>query len=220
MADDIAALIEHLHLEKVDLLGYSLGGAVALQTAFRHPQRVSKLVVISSPFKWTGWYPEVRAGMASIAAEPLLGTPLHDAYQRLAPRPEDFPRLAASMRQAMSQDYDWTDAVSRLRSPTLIVAGDADSFSPSHAAAFFGLLGGGKEDAGWQGERLIPSQLAILPGTTHYTIIFRAVVGLREMSGMLPRCLFSSHPLSMMNLCVHDRCSTRSYASFPHCLSV
>jgi pimeloyl-ACP methyl ester carboxylesterase len=174
MADDIASLIEHLHLEKVDLLGYSLGGAVALQTAFRHPQWVNKLVVISTPFKQTGWYPEVRAGMASIAAEPLLGTPLDEVYRRLAPRPEDFPRLAANMRHAMSQDYDWTDAVSRLRPPTLIVAGDADSFPPSHAAAFFGLLGGGKEDAGWQGEHLIPSQLAILPGTTHYTIIFRA----------------------------------------------
>ena len=75
MADDIAGLIHHLGLEKADLLGYSLGGAVALQTAIRHPERVNKLVVISTPFKRTGWHPEIQTGMTSIAPEFFLGTP-------------------------------------------------------------------------------------------------------------------------------------------------
>jgi pimeloyl-ACP methyl ester carboxylesterase len=174
MADDIAGLIEHLGLEKADLLGYSLGGAVALQTAIRHPERVNKLVLISTPFKRTGWHPEMQIGMASLAHEFFLGTPIHDAYMRVAPKSEDFPRLVAKMREALSQDYDWTEPVSALRPPTLIIAGDSDGLPPSHAVAFFTLLGGGLKDAGWNGEHLIPSQLAILPGATHYNIVFRA----------------------------------------------
>jgi pimeloyl-ACP methyl ester carboxylesterase len=174
MADDIAGLIEYLGLEKADLLGYSLGGAVALQTAIRHPERVNKRVLISTPFKRTGWHPEMQAGMTAIAPEFFLNTPIYDGYVRVAPKPEDFPRLVTHMRETLSQDYDWTEQVTALKTPTLIIAGDADGLPPSHAVAFFNLLGGGLQDAGWNGEHLIASQLAILPGTTHYNITFRA----------------------------------------------
>ncbi|GCE29189.1 alpha/beta hydrolase [Dictyobacter alpinus] len=174
LADDIASLIEYLGLEKADLLGLSLGGTVALQTAIRHPERVDKLVLISAPFKRTGWHHEHQTGMAAITHENFLNTPIYADYLRVAPKPDDFPRLAANMREAMTQDYDWTEQVSALKPPTLIIAGDADGFSPSHAAAFFALLGGGLKDAGWNGEHLIPSQLAILPGATHYNIHLRA----------------------------------------------
>ena len=185
MADDIAGLIDHLGLEKADVLGYSLGGAVALQTAIRHPERIDKLVVISTPFKRAGWHPEMQAGMASIAPEFFLGTPLHDAYMSVAPRPEDFSRFVAKMKEGMSQDYDWTEQVSALKMPTLIVAGDSDGLPPAHAVAFFNLLGGGLKDAGWNGEHLIPSQLAILPGATHYNIVFRADLLLPVLSPFL-----------------------------------
>jgi pimeloyl-ACP methyl ester carboxylesterase len=174
MADDIAGLIEHLGLEKSDLLGFSLGGAVALQTAIRHPERVNKLVLISTPFKRAGWHPEMQAGMAAFEPSFFMNTPIYDGYLRVAPKPEDFSRLVASMREAMSQNYDWTEQVSALIPPTLIIAGDADGLPPSHAVAFFNLLGGGLKDAGWDGEHLVPSQLAILPGATHYNINFRA----------------------------------------------
>jgi pimeloyl-ACP methyl ester carboxylesterase len=185
MADDIAGLIGHLGLEKADLLGYSLGGAVALQCAIRHPERINKLVVISTPFKRAGWYPEIQTGMASIAPEFFIGTPMHDAYMSVAPKPEDFSRFVAKVKEAMSQDYDWTELVSAMRTPTLIIAGDSDSIPPSHAAEFFHLLGGGLKDAGWNGENLIPSQLAILPGTTHYNIVFRPDLLLPVLSPFL-----------------------------------
>lgn len=173
MADDIAGLIEHLGLEKAGVLGFSLGGAVALQTAIRHPERVNKLVLISTPFKRDGWHPEMRAGMTAFAPEFFMQTPIYEGYVRLAPKPEDFPRLVNNMREALSQDYDWTTRVSALKAPVLIIAGDADGLPPSHAVAFFNLLGGGLKDAGWNGEHLIPSQLAILPGATHYNMLFR-----------------------------------------------
>ncbi len=174
MADDIAGLIQHLGLEKADVLGYSLGGAVALQTAIRHPERVNKLVLISTPFKRAGWHPEMQVGMASLTPEFILGTPLHDVYVSVAPKPEDFSRFVTILTEALGQDYDWTEPVSALKVPILIIAGDADGLPPSHAVEFFTLLGGGLKDAGWDGANLIPSQLAILPGATHYNIVFRA----------------------------------------------
>jgi pimeloyl-ACP methyl ester carboxylesterase len=174
MADDIAGLIHHLGLEKSDVLGFSLGGAVALQTAIRHPERVNKLVLISTPFKRAGWHPEMQVGMASLTPEFILGTPLHDVYVSVAPRPEDFSRFVTTLTETVSQDYDWTEPVSALKTPILIIAGDADGLPPSHAVEFFNLFGGGLKDAGWNGEHLIPSQLAILPGATHYNIVSRA----------------------------------------------
>jgi pimeloyl-ACP methyl ester carboxylesterase len=185
LAGDIAGLIQHLGLEKADVLGYSLGGMVALQTAIRHPERVNKLVVISVPFKRTGWYPEIQTGMASVAPEFFLSTPIYETYRRVAPKPEDFSKFVAKMRDGISQDYDWTEQVSALRTPTLIIAGDSDSFPPSHAVEFFSLLGGGLKDAGWNGENLIPSQLAILPGATHYNIVFQANLLLPILSPFL-----------------------------------
>jgi pimeloyl-ACP methyl ester carboxylesterase len=174
LADDIVGLIDHLGVEKADVLGFSLGGAVALQIAIRSPERVHKLVLISTPFKLAGWHAEHQQGMAAIGPESFLNTPIYEDYLRVAPKPEDFPRLAASMREALTVDYDWSGQVSALKSPTLIIAGDADGIPPSHAAAFFALLGGGLKDGGWNGERVVPSQLAILPGATHYKIHFRA----------------------------------------------
>lgn len=173
MADDISGLIEYLGLEKADVLGFSLGGAVALQTAIRHPERVNKLVLISAPFKRAGWHPEMQVGMKSNSAEFLRNTPLYDAYVSVAPKPEDFTRLVSQMNGVLGQDYDWSASVAALKSPILIISGDSDGMPPVHAVEFFNLLGGGLKDAGWDGANMIPSQLAILPGGTHYNINFR-----------------------------------------------
>ena len=105
----------------------------------------------------------------------------------VAPKPEDFPRLVANTKEATGQDYDWTELVSALRTPTLIIAGDSDVLPPSHAVEFFNLLGGGRADASWNGEHLIPSQLAILPGATHYNIVFRADLLLPVLSPFLDK---------------------------------
>lgn len=172
MGDDIASLIRHLNLERADVMGYSMGGMVALQTAIRHPDVVRKLVVVSIPFKRRGWFPEVLEGMAQVgahAAESMKPSPIYQTYARNAPRPQDFPKLLDKVSQMLRQDYDFTEGVRGLKMPVLIVAGDTDSLSPAHAAEFFGLLGGGQQDAGWDGSGMVcDSRLAILPGTTHY----------------------------------------------------
>ena len=172
LSDDIAALIKHLQLEQADVMGYSMGGLVALQTAIRHPEVVRKLVVVSIPFKRSGWFPEVLEGMSHVgagAAEGMKPSPIYQTYARVAPRPEDWPILLTKVGDMLRQDYDFTDGVKALTIPTLVVAGDSDSLSPAHATEFFALLGGGKQDAGWDGSGIVTrSQLAILPNTTHY----------------------------------------------------
>ena len=175
MADDIAALIEQLGLTKSDLFGYSLGGGVALQTAIRHPEMVRKLALVSVPYGSDGWYPEVRANMKSMGAEAakaMVGSPMHQAYVNTAPNPEGWQTLVVKVGELIRQDYDWSAGVSALKMPTLIVVGDADSIRPAHVVEFFGLLGGGKKDAGWDGSGMSSARLAILPGTTHYDIFY------------------------------------------------
>jgi pimeloyl-ACP methyl ester carboxylesterase len=173
MADDIAGLLAALGLEQVDLLGYSLGGGVALQTAIRHPARVRKLVLVSVPFASNGWYPEIQQAFqhfGSALAEPMRPSPVYQTYAAVAPRPEQFPQLLDKMGELQRRSYDWSPDVARLAMPAMLVYADADSFPPAHIVRFFELLGGGQRDAGWDGSAAPRSRLAILPGRTHYNV--------------------------------------------------
>jgi pimeloyl-ACP methyl ester carboxylesterase len=175
LADDIAALIDHLGLKKPDLVGYSLGGGVAMHLAAKYPDKIRRLVAVSANIRPDAIYPEMRAQqgqMSAASVEFLKETPMYDLYQRVAPRPEDFPRLLDKIGEAMSHDFDFTEEARGLQMPTLIVAGDADMAPPSHYVEVFKLLGGGLRDGGWMGEGRAPGghALAILPGLTHYSI--------------------------------------------------
>ena len=110
--------------------------------------------------------------MGPEAAEPMKETPMYSLYAGVAPRPEDWPVLLSKVGELLRQDYDWSASVAELEMPVMIVVGDADSIPPAHAAEFFGLLGGGESDAGWEGSGRPESRLAILPGTTHYDIFY------------------------------------------------
>ena len=175
MADDIAALIDHLGLDTPDLVGYSLGGWVALHTAARYPAKVGRLVMASANTRPDAIYPEMRVQQAQVnaaAVEFMTDTPMYQLYQRVAPRPQDFPRLLDKVGEAMAKDFDFTEEVRGLQVPTLIVAADADMAPPSHYVAVFELLGGGLRDGGWMGEGRPEGghALAILPGLTHYNL--------------------------------------------------
>jgi pimeloyl-ACP methyl ester carboxylesterase len=176
MADDIAALIRQLGHEKVDLVGYSLGGGVAFQTAVRHPELVRRLVISSANVRRDAIFPELLAqqGQVSAAAVDFMkDTPMYKLYQRVAPRPQDFGRLLDKIGASMAKDFDFSEDVRQLKVPTLIMAGDSEMAPPSHYVEVFGLLDGGKRDGGWMGEGRPKGghALAILPGATHYNIL-------------------------------------------------
>ncbi|MGH7876855.1 MAG: alpha/beta fold hydrolase [Candidatus Dormibacteraceae bacterium] len=175
MADDIAALVDHLGLDRPDIVGYSLGGGVALHTAAKYPTKVLRLVAAAANIRPDAIYPEVRTQQAEVGAaavEFMKDTPMYQLYQRVAPRPDDFPLLLDKLGRSMAKDFDYAEEVRSLRVPTLIVCADADMAPPSHYVEIFKLLGGGLRDGGWMGEGRPDGghALAILPGLTHYNL--------------------------------------------------
>ncbi|PZS05008.1 MAG: hypothetical protein DLM69_01245, partial [Candidatus Chloroheliales bacterium] len=113
------------------------------------------------------------------AAATWVGSPMHQAYASVAPKPEGWTTLADKLGEMLRQDYDWAEDVAAIKLPTLIVVGDGDGVRPEHAVEMFRLLGGGPPDTEemlrqFGGVSRPPkSQLAMLPGTTHFNILTR-----------------------------------------------
>jgi pimeloyl-ACP methyl ester carboxylesterase len=172
LADDVAAALGYLGINRADIFGYSLGAAVAMHIAIRHPEVVRKLVLASVSYNRGGFHPGLTEGMENMTHEVMVGSPWHEEYMRIAPRPEDFATLFAKKTQMDKQIPDLpAEAVAAIEAPTLLIMGDSDIMRPEHAVEMFRLLGGGVagDIAG-----LPRSQLAILPGTTHVTVVSRA----------------------------------------------
>ncbi len=168
MADDIAALIKYLGMERADVMGYSLGGSVALQTVIRHPQAVRKLVVVSARFRRNGMYPEVLAAfdhMNESTGAQMKQSPLSKMYRNV-----NWEALFGKLGEMVRKDYDWSAGVAAIKSPTMLVFADADAVRLQHIAEFYSLLGGGQRDAGLDGSQRSVNELAILPGLTHYNL--------------------------------------------------
>jgi pimeloyl-ACP methyl ester carboxylesterase len=173
MADDIAALLDQLNVPKADLVGYSLGGDVALLTAIRHPDKVRRLVGISVAYSKSGWYPEVQVGMSQVGsamAENMMQTPT-GKFSKEWPEPQRFPAFLDKMGKEMAEDYDWSAGVSKLSMPVMLIYADNDSISTRHQAEFFALLGGGVKEPGWQNTQLSKARLAIISGYSHYNFM-------------------------------------------------
>ena len=166
MADDTAALIRHLGIARADVFGYSMGGAIALQLAIRHPELVRKQVVASASYRLDGMHAVALEMFPNITPEFFAGSPIEEGYQRTAPNPEDFPKLVEKLKTLDTTDFAWPEEDIRgISAPTLLIVGDSDGIRLEHAVEFFRLLGGGVmgDLAG-----LPKSQFAVLPGTTHY----------------------------------------------------
>ena len=172
LADDTAAAIRHLGLERADIFGYSTGASVALHTAVRHPEVVRKLVLASITYTLAGVHPGLFEGLGEMQPEMMHGSPWHDEYMRIAPRPEDFNTLFAKKNEMDKHLQDFPEeAIRSLKAPVLLIIGDSDLVRPEHAVEMFRLLGGGVfGDAA----PMPNSQLAILPGTSHVTLVDKA----------------------------------------------
>jgi pimeloyl-ACP methyl ester carboxylesterase len=171
MADDTAAALRQLGIEEADFFGFSLGAGVALRVGIRHPEMVRKLVLASVSYRLDGVHPGLMEGLAEMKPEMMFGSPWHEEYMRIAPRPEDFATLFAKKTQMDREIQDLpAEAIETIEAPTLLIIGDSDIVRPEHAVEMFRLLGGGV-----MGDLvgLPKSRLAILPGTTHATLVER-----------------------------------------------
>ena len=176
-ATDVAEFIKWLGYDKADVMGYSMGGNTALRLAIDHPEVVGKLVASSCVYAFAGWHDYNQQGMASMAAnipatiEGMKQTPMYQAYVQLMPDAEaNWPKSVTQMANFVGQPFDWSADIGKITAPTLIAFGDWDAVRTSHVASFFELLGGGKQDANWDGSGMNKNRLAIIPGITHYSM--------------------------------------------------
>jgi len=169
LADDTAALMDHLGIAQADLFGFSMGASTGLQVTLRHPEKVRKLVAASGQYRLDGMYPEVVAMIATITPEAFMQSPFYAPYAAIAPDPSQFPQVVEKLKTLDAVDFAWPEEeIAAISQPALLIYGDADVVRLDHAVALFRLLGGGVPG---DLTGLPKAQLAILPGTSHLTVL-------------------------------------------------
>ena len=192
LADDVAAFMDSVGLKQADVFGYSMGAVTGLLLAIRHPEKVNKLVFGSGAYDFEGWQPAFRAFIPQMTVEMMVNMPLAADYKKLAPNPDGFPALVAKLIQLEKEPMAWEADVKALKSPVLIITGDADAATLEHSVAMFRLLGGGV--MGDLGQPLPASRLAVLPATAHTAVITQAdlLIAFIEpfLKGVTPKGMF------------------------------
>jgi len=178
-ADDAAALLRALQVERADVMGYSQGGGVALQLALRHPALVNKLVSLSATYRKDGLYPSLLEGIEGQSATAFAGTSVEKAFKEHTPDAAAFDAYLEKMKVLGIEDQNISDAqVRSIPAKTMVIAGDADAVKPEHALAMFKLRGGGDEEAAASGVlRQVPAaRLVILPAMSHIGIFAESAI--------------------------------------------
>jgi pimeloyl-ACP methyl ester carboxylesterase len=174
LADDVAALLDHLRIPSADLMGFSMGGLVAMQCAIRHPEKVRKVVSISAVFRHDGWVKEAVEALPKLTAEAFKGSPIEAEYKKLSPAPNEFPDFVKRVAAMASRPYDFgADRLKATKAPMFFIHGDADGVRLEHISEMYRLKGG--EVFGDMRPRS-ESRLAILPNTTHGALMDRMPV--------------------------------------------
>jgi pimeloyl-ACP methyl ester carboxylesterase len=174
LAGDVAALLDHLKIERADILGYSMGAGIAMLMAIRHPEKVRKVVSISGVFRHDGWVKEAFDAFHQMDASMFKGTPMEAEYKKLSPTPEEFPTFVKRVIEMDLEPYDFgAEKLKATKAPMLFVHGDADGVRLDHIAEMFRLKG--EEIFGDMRPRS-ESRLAVLPDTTHVTLMERTDV--------------------------------------------
>ena len=172
LADDVAALLDYLKIPSADIIGYSLGGGVAIDCAIRHPEKVRKVVSISAPMRRDGWVKEGNDFWPTFTWEMLKGTPAEIEWKKLNPQPDKFPDFVNHIKATALRPYDFgADKLKATKAPMFFIHGDADGVRLDHIAEMYRLKGGGEIHGDMYPRST--SRLAILPDTTHVTLMNR-----------------------------------------------
>jgi pimeloyl-ACP methyl ester carboxylesterase len=194
LADDVAAFMDAAGLQKADVFGYSMGAGAGLQLAIRHSDKVNKLVAASVAYDTSGLQPEFKAMIPQMTVEMFTAMPFAAEYRKLAPNPDGFPELVKKLIALEKEPMSWGEDLKRVKTPVLIIAGDADGYTLEHLISLFRLLGGGV--MGDLGKPLSASRLAILPATSHTAVITQVdlLMGFIEpfLKGVTPKGFFGS----------------------------
>jgi pimeloyl-ACP methyl ester carboxylesterase len=171
LADDVAGLLDYLKIPSADIVGYSLGGGVAIECAIRHPEKVRKVVSISASYARDGWVKEANDFWPNFTWEMMKGSPAEVGYKKLSPTPDGFPDFFNHIKATALRPYDFgADKLKATKAPMFFIHGDADGIRLDHIAEMYRLKGG---DLHGDMRPHPESRLAILPNTTHVTLMNR-----------------------------------------------
>ena len=192
LADDVAAFMDAVGLQKADVFGYSMGAGAGLQLVIRHPEKVNHLIAASVAYDTAGLQPEFKAMIPQMTVEMFVNMPFAQEYRKLSPTPDSFPVLVRKLIALEKEPMSWGEDVKRIKTPVLLIAGDADGYTLEHMVSLFRLLGGGV--MGDMGKPLPASRLAILPATSHTAVITQVdkLIGFIEpfLKGETPKGFF------------------------------
>lgn len=183
LASDVTKVMDYLKIDKADVAGYSFGGEVAYQLAIQSPERLNKLVIISSTYKTSGWLPEVNKALEGMKPDLFTNSPLHKAYNAVAPDKTKWTRFLEQMMASAGQPFDLGDSnISKIPVPVLIIAGDNDGLDKTELSKTYKLLGG---DVFADMGPMPKSQLAVAPGQTHVSLMMQTALILNYLNGFL-----------------------------------
>jgi len=185
LASDVVGLLAHLGVGKVDVFGFSVGGAVALYLAVRHPEVVRRLVVSSVSFHPDGDRADNSDAIMEMTVDMIAGTPMEEAYLAKSPHPdkEHLQGLLTKLGRYDKGPGGWSDDDIRdIAAPTLITLGDCDAVKLEHAVKFLRLRGG---DVDGHVDGLPAAQLAVFPGTMHFFGLARTAMVLDAVTVFL-----------------------------------
>lgn len=150
-ADDVAALLKELNIQKAAFFGFSNGGNTLMQIVHRHPETVEKLIVASAFYKRNGMMDGFFESMMDATLE-SMPEPLKINFLNLNPDFSALENMFDKDSKRMQTFKDWSeDILKSIKSPTLFISGDKDVMKPEHIVEMWRLVEG--------------AQLMILPAT-------------------------------------------------------
>ncbi len=171
MASDVECVMNYLKVDSADIVGYSMGGSVAYQLTIQSPKRVSKLVIISSTYKSSGWLPVVTNGFKGFKPELFDNSPMKAAYDAIAPDKTKWTKFIEQMLAFVATPFDMGDSnIAKITSPVLIISGDNDGLDKIELAKTYQLLGGGVSA---DMAPMPKSHLAIVPSQGHVSLMMQ-----------------------------------------------